>query len=147
MLPLTDQVAAINDFIQTRTNGQNLINSPQYTLLPSSQEQHSPETAEEKKQQYEEEILSRWPYILVGCLTFVFMLIGCCVWRCCKRRRMRKMAARQKLGDNPPDTNRSGPYSQLHDSQSTATLVMQPMRASTLEFKEEYGKDAFSRSP
>ncbi|KAI6151376.1 aspartic peptidase domain-containing protein [Pisolithus thermaeus] len=147
MLPLTNQVTAINDFIQTRTNGQNLIDSPQYTLLPSSQEQHSPETAEEKKQQYEEEVLSRWPYILVGCLAFVFMLIGCCVWRCCKRRRMRKLAERQKQGTSPPDANRSGPYSQLHDSQSTATLVMQPMRASTLEFKEEYGKDAFSRSP
>ncbi|KAI6124124.1 aspartic peptidase domain-containing protein [Pisolithus croceorrhizus] len=123
-------------------------NKPYIQMLPlTNQEQHSPETAEEKKQQYEEEVLSRWPYILVGCLAFVFMLIGCCVWRCCKRRRMRKLAERQKQGTSPPDANRSGPYSQLHDSQSTATLVMQPMRASTLEFKEEYGKDAFSRSP
>ncbi|KAG6334062.1 hypothetical protein ID866_5025 [Astraeus odoratus] len=149
MLPLTNEATAVSDFIQVRTNGQNLINSPQYTLLPASQQQSSPETAQEKKQQYEEKVLSRWPYILVGCLAFVFLVAGCCIWRCCKRRRMRKQAALAKQKNQSPgfpSTERNGPYSQLHDSNSTATLVMQPMRASTLEFKDEYGRDAFARN-
>lgn len=148
MLPLTDQAAAVNDFIQVRTNGQNLIGSSQYALLPASQGQHSPESAAEKKHDYEEKILSRWPYILVGCLALVLLILGCCIWRCCKRRRLRRKAAQQKNDElsaiSTTSTRKAGPYSQLHDSRSTATLAMQPMRASTLEFKAEYGRDAFA---
>ncbi|KAL4064161.1 aspartic peptidase domain-containing protein [Scleroderma yunnanense] len=149
MLPLTNEAAAVNDFIQVRTNGQNLIDSSQYALLPASQGQHSPESAEEKKHIYEEKVLSRWPYILVGCLAFALLILGCCIWRCCKRRRLRRKQAQQKNDEilSTSSTRKVGPYSQLHDSQSTATLVMQPMRASTLEFKADYGKDAFARSP
>lgn len=153
MLPLTNQAAAINDFIQVRTNGENLVNSPQYALLPASQGQHSPKSASEKKHEYEEKILSRWPYIFAGCLVFVLLLLGCCIWRCCKRRRLRRKAAQQKqdgsLSTSSPATpsRKAGPYSQLYDSPSTTTLPMHPMRASTLEFKAEYSKDAFARSP
>jgi len=150
MLPLTNQAAAVNDFIQVRTNGQNLVGSSQYALLPASQGQHSPKSAAEKKHEYEEKILSRWPYILVGCIVFILLVIGCCIWRCCKRRRLRRKAAQQKndenlLGINTTSSRKARPYSQLHDSPSTATLAMQPMRASTLEFKTEYDRDAFAR--
>lgn len=142
LLSLTNEAAAVNDFIQVRTSGQNLINSAQYALLPASQEQHSPESEAEKKAQYEEEVLSRWPYILAGCLVFVVLLVGYCVWRCCcrPRRLARKKAAQQKAGLLPGGTN-DGQYAQLHDSRSTATLAMQPMRGSTHDFQEEYGKD------
>ncbi|KIJ62530.1 hypothetical protein HYDPIDRAFT_176370 [Hydnomerulius pinastri MD-312] len=148
LLSLTNEAAAVQDFIQVRTNGQNLINSAQYALLPASQEQHSPESAAEKKAQYEEEVLSRWPYILAGCLVFVILLVSYCVWRCCCRRKRlaKKKAAQQKAGILPGGNN-NGPYAPLQDSQSTATLVMQPMRGSTIDFKEEHGKDVFARSP
>ncbi|KAG8214530.1 aspartic peptidase domain-containing protein [Butyriboletus roseoflavus] len=143
LLSLTDETAAVNDFIQVRLNGQNLINSSQYALLPASQEQHSPETAAEQKAQYEEEVLSRWPYILAGCLVVVLLLVAYCVWRCCCRRKRlaKKKAAKQQTSSNTGP----GPYAQLPDSGSTATLVMQPMRKSTLDFKEEYSGDVFAR--
>jgi hypothetical protein len=142
LLSLTNEAAAVNDFIQVRTNGENLISSSQYALLPASQEQHSPETAAEKKAQYEEEVLSRWPYILAGCLVFLVLLISYCIWRCCCRRKRlaKKKAAQQKQGMVPGG---DGTYAQLQDSGSTATLAMQPMRGSTFDFKDEYGKDAF----
>ncbi|KAG1855898.1 aspartic peptidase domain-containing protein [Suillus tomentosus] len=152
LLPLTNVESAVNDFIQVRLNGQNTINSSQYALLPASQEQHSPESAAEKKQAYEELVLSRWPYIVVGGLVLMILLISYCVWRCCcRRKRMAKKAAnkaaQQNGGAASVDGFKSGPYAQLHDSQSTASLVMQPMRGSTVDFEEDYsGKDAFTRS-
>ncbi|KAG1790304.1 aspartic peptidase domain-containing protein [Suillus plorans] len=152
LLPLTNVESAVNDFIQVRLNGQNTINSSQYALLPASQEQHSPESAAEKKQAYEELVLSRWPYIVVGGLVLMILLISYCVWRCCcRRKRMAKKAAKKAAQQNggaaSVDGFKSGPYAQLHDSQSTASLVMQPMRGSTVDFEEDYGgKDAFPRS-
>lgn len=152
LLPLTNVESAVNDFIQVRLNGQNTINSSQYALLPASQEQHSPESAAEKKQAYEELVLSRWPYIVVGGLVLMILLISYCVWRCCcRRKRMAKKAAnkaaQQNGGAASVDGFKSGPYAQLHDSQSTASLVMQPMRGSTVDFEEDYsGKDAFTRN-
>lgn len=147
LLPLTNVESAVNDFINVRTNGQNLINSSQYALLPASQQQHSPESAEEKKQQYEEEVLSRWPYILVGCLLFLILLVGYCVWRCCcRRKRLAKKAAKQQKGGAILGGEfKNGPYEQLQDSQSMTTLVMQPMHGSTADFEEDYRKDAFGR--
>jgi hypothetical protein len=153
LLPLTNIESAVNDFIQVRLNGQNTINSPQYALLPASQGQHSPESASEKKKAYEELVLSRWPYILVGCLVFLILLISYCIWRCCcRRKRMAKKAAKkaaqQKGGAASVGGFKSGPYAQLNGSQSTTSLVMQPMRGSAVDFEEEDhgGKDAFARS-
>ena len=45
---------------------------------------------------YEEMILSRWPYIFVGCLVFVLLVIALITWRCCVRRRRRRAAQAQK---------------------------------------------------
>lgn len=136
LVSLTDETAAVNDFINVRLNGQNLVNSSQYALLPASQEQHSPETEAEKKAQYEEEVLSRWPYILSGCLLIVILLVAFCIWRCCCRR---KRLAKKKAAKQQTDVGLNvGPYAQLPDSGSTASLVMKPMGASTLESKDEY---------
>jgi hypothetical protein len=60
--------------------------------------QHSPISDEEKKKKYQEMILSRWPYIFAGCFVFVLLVIGCCIWRCCKRRRAR-LAKKANHGD------------------------------------------------
>ena len=146
LLSITDETAAVNDFIKVRLNGQNLINSPQYALLPASQEQHSPETAAEKKAQYEEEVLSRWPYILAGCLVLVLLLVAYCVWRCCcKRKRLAKKNATKQQAGLALDGSNTGPYAKLQDSGSTASLAMKPMRASTLDFKDADSGDAFAR--
>ena len=37
-------------------------------------------------------ILSRWPYIFVGCVAFVLIVAGLITWRCCVARRKRKAA-------------------------------------------------------
>ena len=147
-MPLTNIESAVNDFIQVRLGGQNLINSSQYALLPASQQQHSPESAKEKKEQYEEQVLSRWPEILVGCLLFLILLVGYCVWRCCcRRKRLAKKAAKQQGGPGavPGGGFKNSAYAPLQDSQSTTTLVMHPMQGSTVDFKEDHGKDAYMR--
>lgn len=48
--------------------------------------QHSPVSEEEKKKKYQEMVLSRWPYILLGCLVFTLGTTGYCIWRCCCRK-------------------------------------------------------------
>ncbi|KAF8443007.1 aspartic peptidase domain-containing protein [Boletus edulis BED1] len=146
LLSLTNETAAVNDFISVRLNGQNLINSPQYALLPASQQQYSPETAAQKKAQYEEKVLSHWPYILSGCLVVVLLLVAYCVWRCCCRRKRlaKKKAANQQAGPTPGGSANSS-YAKLPDSGSTASLAMKPMRGSTLDFNEECRGDAFAR--
>lgn len=37
-------------------------------------------------------ILSRWPYIFVGCLAFVIIVISLITWRCCVRKRKQREA-------------------------------------------------------
>jgi hypothetical protein len=90
LLPLTDAAAAHADFVNVRLGGVDTTGSAQYALLPADQQQHSPVSAEEKKKKYEEMILSRWPYILVGCLVGVGLIIGLIVWRCCCRRKSKQ---------------------------------------------------------
>jgi len=87
LLPLTDPAAAHADFVNARLAGIDTTGSAQYALLPADQQQHSPVSAEEKKKKYEEMILSRWPYILVGCLVGVILIVALIVWRCCCRRK------------------------------------------------------------
>lgn len=86
LLPTTNSAEARNDFITARMGGTDSTNAPQFALLPASQQQHSPVSEEEKKEMYQELVLSRWPYILVGCLVFIFLVVGFCIWRCCCRK-------------------------------------------------------------
>ncbi|THV03007.1 acid protease [Dendrothele bispora CBS 962.96] len=90
LLPTTSLSAAHSDFVSLRLSGQDTISDPKYNLLPSDQMQHSPVSAEEKKKKYQEMILSRWPYIFVGCLVFVLLVTGWIVWKCCCKRRRNK---------------------------------------------------------
>ncbi|THH23116.1 hypothetical protein EUX98_g8061 [Antrodiella citrinella] len=89
LLSVTNAAAAHQDFVKTRLGGVDTTGSAANALLPTSQMQHSPISSEEKKQKYEEMVLSRWPYILVGCLVFVLLVIGLVVWRCCVWRKRR----------------------------------------------------------
>jgi len=90
LLSVTNPNDAYNDFVHVRLGGNDTANDPKWALLPPSQMQHSPVSAEEKKEKYQEEILSRWPYFLVGGLVLVLLLVGLCVWRCCCRRGAKK---------------------------------------------------------
>lgn len=137
MLPLTDASAAREDFINLRLNGQDTTGSSQYYLLPTSSMQHSPESAAEKKAHEEEIVLSRWPYILLGCLVFVALLLGLCLWRCCcrrgarwgpgKRRGLKAAAAARssKVGGGIIGGGGATQYQPLHDPNSQVNL--QPM--------------------
>ena len=52
-------------------------------------------------------ILSRWPYIFVGCLAFVLIVIGLIVWRCCVARRKKREAKSNSM--RLPDTRQRSP--------------------------------------
>ena len=91
MTGLTDVSAARKEFVELRLAGQDVIDSDtRWALLPADQTVKSPVSDEEKKKKYQEMVLSRWPYILLGCLAFLALSIGFCVWKCCQRRRANK---------------------------------------------------------
>ncbi|EKM51671.1 uncharacterized protein PHACADRAFT_261948 [Phanerochaete carnosa HHB-10118-sp] len=96
LLSITNKTQAHEEFVQVRMNGVDTSNSTSEQLLPVSEMQHSPVSAAEKKQMYEEEVLSRWPEILVGCLAFVLIVIGIITWRCCVARRRRRARQAQQ---------------------------------------------------
>ncbi|TBU23206.1 aspartic peptidase A1 [Dichomitus squalens] len=107
LLPLTDVNAAHKDFVQVRLNGVDTTGNSAHALLPASQMKHSPISEAEKKKQYEEMILSRWPYIFVGCLAFVLIVVGLVVWRCCVIRRKKREAKSKSI--RLPDTRQRSP--------------------------------------
>jgi len=86
LLSVTNSATAHSDFVKVRLGGVDTTGDPEYALLSVDQMQHSPVSEEEKKKKYQEMILSRWPYILLGCLVFTLGLTGYCVWRCCCRK-------------------------------------------------------------
>lgn len=95
LLSITNSEQAKQEFISTRLGGQDTTGGPSQQLLPASEGQTSPETDEEKKQHIEEEILSHWPYILLGGLILLALVTGLCVWRfCCRRRGQRQNNAK-----------------------------------------------------
>ncbi|KAH0585943.1 Pregnancy-associated glycoprotein 2 [Termitomyces sp. J132] len=106
---VTNSVQARQDFVTARLGGVDTINDSKWALLPTSQMQRSPISAEEKKKAYEEKILSRWPYILVGCLVGLLLIVGCCIWRfCCsakaKARRAKKNKKASQLFATEPES-------------------------------------------
>ncbi|KAG6887509.1 hypothetical protein C0995_014741 [Termitomyces sp. Mi166 len=135
---VTNSVQARQDFVTTRLGGTDTINDPKWALLPASQMQHSPISAEEKKKEYEEKILSRWPYILVGCLVGLLLIVGCCIWRfCCsakaKARRAKKNKKASHLFATEPESTAYLPLESPYgagDSQSQLSLNNQHHGAS-----------------
>lgn len=93
---ITNVDQAHADFVKVRLGGVDTSGAAQYQLLPVDQMKRSPVSDEEKKKKYQEMILSRWPYIFVGCLVFVLLITGYCVWRCCCRKS--KKQGNSKLG-------------------------------------------------
>lgn len=102
LLPLTNKQSAHDDFVKVRMGGIDTSGDSSHALLPADQMKHSPISSAEKKKMYEEKILSRWPYIFVGCLAFVLIVIGLIIWRCCVRRKRARAAAKnaKKLNIN-----------------------------------------------
>ncbi|KAF9483493.1 aspartic peptidase A1 [Pholiota conissans] len=86
---IVNSAAARQDFVQVRLGGTDTISDPKWALLPADQMQHSPVSEEEKKKKYQEMVLSRWPYIFVGCLVFVLLVIGLLIWKCCCKRKQK----------------------------------------------------------
>jgi hypothetical protein len=99
LLSVTDAAQAKSDFVQVRLGGVDTTSDDKWQLLPPEQMQHSPISDEEKKKKYQEMVLSRWPYIFVGCLLLVLLIIGFITWKCCKRRRARKAAEKAAQDD------------------------------------------------
>ncbi|KAG6915624.1 hypothetical protein DXG01_010663 [Tephrocybe rancida] len=97
---VTNSVQARKDFVDIRLGGTDTTSDSKWALLPASQMQKSPVSSEEKKKKYQELVLSRWPYILAGCLVAVLLIIGFCVWRCCcsAKAKARKATKKGKKG-------------------------------------------------
>ncbi|KAI0669255.1 acid protease [Trametes maxima] len=130
LLPVTDTSAAKKEFIASRLNGQDTTGDSLHALLPADQMQHSPISKAEKKKQYEEMILSRWPYIFVGCLAFVLIVAGLITWRCCVHRRRRREAkarnARLPNTNAPPRSPAAQTFSfnRLEDGATPSNMEM-----------------------
>ncbi|KAG7445719.1 aspartic peptidase A1 [Guyanagaster necrorhizus] len=98
LLSITNVEDAHTDFVNVRLGGSDTTSDTKWDLVSTADMQHSPVSAEEKKKLYEEMILSRWPYILAGCLAFILIIIGLIIWRCCCRRKGVKTANTAKKG-------------------------------------------------
>ncbi|KAF9783230.1 acid protease [Thelephora terrestris] len=116
LMPVTNQAQAHADFVTARMGGVDVSGNAAHALLPTDQCQQSPIPESEKKKELQAKILSRWPYIFLGCFIFVLLLVGFGVWKCCKRRRQRrekKLAAELGLeGKHQRDQT----YLELQDS-------------------------------
>ncbi|KZT09220.1 acid protease [Laetiporus sulphureus 93-53] len=119
LLSTTNVTQAHDTFVQVRLSGVDTTGESSQWLLPASKEQHSPESEEEKKQQYEEYVLSRWPEIFVGCLVFVLLVVAFVVWRCCIRKR-----AKKAKGSVLPSAGQPQLYRQLDDPSSMTLIDM-----------------------
>jgi hypothetical protein len=106
-------------------NGVDNTGLSKYWLLPASEGQTSPETEAEKKAAYYEKVLSRWPEILVGSLVGFFLLVGCCIWRCCKCRRNRRMKQANKNNVLPMSTVGGLKEDRYHTLGSESTVNLQ----------------------
>jgi len=125
LLPTTDREAAHRDFVNVRMGGVDVSGDSAHALLPQSQAKSSPESSKEKKQHLQAEILSRWPYIFVGCFLFVLILVGLAIWHCCKRRkaaRAKQMNKELGLMDN---SNKSTSYLPIDEPHSAMPVMMQ----------------------
>ncbi|RXW25329.1 hypothetical protein EST38_g510 [Candolleomyces aberdarensis] len=98
MTSLVNPAVARAEFVQLRLAGQDTISTdPRWQILPADQLQKSPVSDEEKKKKYQEMVLSRWPYILLGCLAFTVLSIGFCIWKCCCGRNKKKWSEKSAL--------------------------------------------------
>ncbi|KAF9262852.1 acid protease [Marasmius fiardii PR-910] len=137
LLPLTTRDQGRLDFIQTRLGGTNTTGDSQYQLLPKDQMQKSPVSDEEKKKKYQEMVLSRWPYILLGCLVGVILIIGLIIWKCCCRRKNRNAKRKDKTESaffGGSARARPESYSQLEDPSSTHLPLKEPAPAHRSSF-------------
>ena len=87
LLSVTDASSAHTDFVKVRLNGTDTTGSSSKALLPASKEAHSPLSPGERKQHIEGAVARNWPYILFGCVLFVLLIVGYCVYACCCRKR------------------------------------------------------------
>lgn len=142
MLPLTNSASAHADFVQTRLSGVDTTGSPSKALLPASQQSHSPETSAERKAHREQKVLKYWPYILIGCLAFLFISIALCIWGLCMRRRRRRAAKTQQSLPLSPHYN-MGSYHNL--AGSSASLHNNQMQSTDNLNTHHYDADPYGR--
>lgn len=129
LLPITDRAAAHLDFVKVRMpGGVDVSGDAAHALLPPDQAKTSPETDEEKKQHLQAEILSRWPYIFVGCLALVSIVVGLCIWRCCKRRKANRAKQLNKQLGLEANGDKSTSYLPLDEPHSAMPVMLQTFR-------------------
>jgi hypothetical protein len=139
MLPVTNIAAARSSFVQVRLGGNDTTTDSRWSLLAASQMQHSPISDEEKKKKYQEMIFSRWPYIFTGCFVFILLVTGCCIWRCCKRRRARQMNKKANHEDKFGDVfSKDVPGQKANALSSAKRQSYIPLEGSTTDLRAQY---------
>jgi len=145
LLPITTPSSAFSDFVSSRLNGDPTAPfSSQYTLLPSSQEQHSPQPLSQTVQHYEADVLRYLPEIITGCAVVVLLIVGCIVWTCCCRARRQRMKARKTAANIP--TSSRGNYKQIGEPALPGNAVgMRPMGYADQSAPPPYYIDPYQR--
>jgi hypothetical protein len=140
---VTNAANARDDFIKTRLSGVDTTGDAKWQLLPKEQMQHSPVSEEEKKKKYQELVLSRWPYILTGCLVFVLIVVGLCIWRCCCRKSAKKGSKTKKgMFSGEPESTAYLPLQDPNRSKEAhSPLGHSPFDASTASLGGHYPSD------
>ncbi|EIN04256.1 acid protease [Punctularia strigosozonata HHB-11173 SS5] len=129
LLPITDPSTAKADFVRVRLGGTDTTSSSSKTLLPASQQSHSPLAPGERSAQLKERILSHWYLILIGAIAIVALALGCGVWCCCCRGRRRGGARAVGFRGVSVLPGARGAYKPLHDP-ATGAMHMAPMGVS-----------------
>ncbi|CAL1712375.1 unnamed protein product [Somion occarium] len=142
LLPLTDKQAAHDDFVKVRMGGIDNTGDSAHALLPADQMKHSPISSAEKKKHYEEKVLSRWPYIFVGCFAFVLIVIGLIIWRCCVARKRRNAKKASAMGINTAGQHPQTSYANLNNPTSAT-----PMKDMGSGQKYNFEEDPYGYSP
>lgn len=97
-------------------------------------------------------ILSRWPYIFVGCLAFVLIVAGLITWRCCVRRRKRReaKAANMRLPDTNAPPRSPGAqaisFSRLEDGAMPDNMEMRESKGYSDYRTSDYHRPSFASS-
>jgi len=137
-LSTTNPAQAHLDFVTARLNGTDITGESQYSLLPASQEKHSPIPFDERVTHTEQKVIRYLPEIVCISIAVVLALFGYGTWVFIKRRGARR-AAREVRSSLVSGTG----YSPLKDPQPP--IYLQNMHGSGTAFEQKYGYSNYPR--
>ena len=113
---MTDASVVHKDFVMTQLNGTDMMGDNTHTLLPASQEKHSPVSGNEKAKNA---FLRYRPWLVGGIGLIVLAGLAWFLYTCCCRRRCGRVIT---MGFKPE------PYQPLHAPLPAPAIDFHPMR-------------------